>query len=60
MIKFTGSRDGAILFTALSEYKANIENECIPALTNAGPRYANMLTHFVQTKQRITEMLEEI
>lgn len=60
MITFTESRDGAILFAALSEYKANIENECILALTNAGPRYANMLAHFVQTKQRIAEMLEEI
>lgn len=60
MITFTQPRDGAILFTALSEYKANIERECIPALTNAGPRYANMLAHFEQTKERIAEMLEEI
>lgn len=59
MITFDKSGDAGILFTALSNYKAALEND-IPVLKAAGTNFRTLVANFEQTKKRVTEMLEEI
>lgn len=59
MITFDKPGDLGILFTALSNYKAAIEND-IPILKASGPSFQKLAANFEQTKKRVNEMLEAL
>lgn len=59
MITFDKPGDSGILFTALSNYAAALEN-CVRISKGAGPSFQKLAAEYEQTKKRVTEMLEEI
>lgn len=59
MITFNKPGDSGILFTALSNYAAALEN-CIRISKEAGPSFNKLAIEYEQTKKRVIEMLEEI
>lgn len=59
MITFNKPGDSGILFTALSNYAAALEN-CIRISKNAGPSFQKLAADYGQTKKRVNEMLEAL
>lgn len=59
MITFNKPGDSGILFTALSNYAAALEN-CVRISKEAGPSFKKLAVEYERTKKRVIEMLEEI
>lgn len=59
MITFDKPGDSGILFTALSNYAAALEN-CVRISKEAGPSFQKLTANYEQTKKRVIEMLEDL